>query len=143
MQLVCCRQGRPRIPRSALVDFIPRQLQIFWQQRRPSRCPYPWIEVLASDRHAWQDQLPLWLRRWGYSDVVAAMPPNYLLDRQLLLVGDKLAVLRPARVFPESPYGSELCHVIQSVPTRRTWVCWVVHFKRHVHSESCCTRLLD
>ena len=54
------------------------------------------------------------------------MPPWYLHDRQLLLVGERLAVLRPARLFPDSPYLDSVRHIKPGVPSRRTWTCWVV-----------------
>ena len=39
--------------------------------------------------------------------MAAQMPTNYLHDRHLL-VGDRIALLRPARVFPELPHSREL-----------------------------------
>ena len=47
-------------------------------------------------------------------------------DRQLLLVGERLAVLRPARLFPDSPYLNSVQHIKPGVPSRKTWTCWVV-----------------
>ena len=120
--------GRTRVPRHVIVDLIPRQLQLFWQRRRQTLPPYPWVEVLANDRIAWQNQLKLWLANWGYHESVTLpkMPPWYLHDRQLLLVGERLAMFRPARLFPDSPYLDSVRHIKPGVPSRRTWTCWVV-----------------
>ena len=44
--------GRSRVPKSFVIDFVPRKLQKFWCRVR-SNSPYPFIGVLAQDRVAW------------------------------------------------------------------------------------------
>ena len=83
---------------------IVKKLQLAWNHLREDS-PVGCIEQLAMDREVWLACLPKWLTRWGYSgSVLDKMPDNYLHDRQLLLIGDSLAILRPARIFPEEPY---------------------------------------
>ena len=107
-----------------LLYFMPRKLQLFWTQTRCDS-PFPDVESLAQDRDAWLQVLPAWLRKWGYGGTeIERLPPNYLHDRQLLLVGKTLAILRPARVFPETPYSRELQHVQRGRPLSTQWVLW-------------------
>ena len=83
------------------------------------------IEQLAMDREVWLACLPKWLARWGYSgSVLDKMPDNYLHDRQLLLIGDSLAILRPARIFPEEPYCRSLQRIQRGGPTTKGWMLW-------------------
>ena len=107
-----------RVPAGVLKPLIFRKLQ-----REGS--PVGSVESLAKDRENWSSCLPRWLQRWGYiGGVTEEMPENYLHDRQLLLIGDSLAILRPARVFPEEPYRRELQHIVQGRPTPGGWMLW-------------------
>ena len=113
-----------RVAASCLQDFLPRKLQLAWNVLRGDS-PFPDIESLAQDRESWLQVLPQWLRKWGYGESdIARMPDNYLHDRQLLIVGSSLAILRPARVFPEEPYSRELQHVQVMSPSRSCWTVW-------------------
>ena len=104
--------------------LISRKLQLAWDHLR-GRSPFASIESLAKDREAWLAALPLWLGKWGHqSSDIAKLPNNYLHDRQLLLVGSTLAVLRPARVFPEEPYSRELQHILPGNPNSHQWTVW-------------------
>ena len=113
-----------RVAASCLQDFLPRKLQLAWNVLR-GESPFPDIESLAQDRDSWLQVMPQWLRKWGYggSDI-AKLPDNYLHDRQLLIVGSSLAILRPARVFPDEPYSRELQHVQVMSPSRSGWTIW-------------------
>ena len=113
-----------RVAASCLQDFLPRKLQLAWNRLREGS-PFPDVESLAQDRDSWSQVLPKWLHRWGYggSDI-AKLPDNYLHDRQLLVVGSSLAILRPARVFPDEPYSRELQHVQVMSPCRTCWTVW-------------------
>ena len=118
-----------RMSASCLQDFLPRKLQLAWNILR-GNSPFPDFESLAQDRESWSQALPNWLRKWGYGgSEIAKLPNNYLHDRQLLIVGSSLAILRPARVFPEEPYSRELQHVQVLLPNRSCWVkkCCLVH----------------
>ena len=109
---------------SDLLFFIPRKLQLVWNLLREGS-PFATIEGLAQDRECWSATLPRWLRKWGYgSSEIARLPDNYLYDRQLVLVGKSLAVLRPARVFPEEPYSREVQHIRRGVPRLKQWTVW-------------------
>ena len=111
--LVACSSftvGRKRVPKQSVQEFLPRKLQLKWCKFKASS-PYPWVEALAQDREGWNLQLKPWLRQWGYGAGPKPRSPNFLLDRQLLMVGKQLAVLRPARVFPDEPYHQEVQHV--------------------------------
>ena len=126
-----------RTAASDLLFFIPRRLQIFWNQVR-DRSPFPDVESLSQDREAWSQVLPLWLSKWGYGgSELDRLPPNYLHDRQLLLVGKTLAILRPARVFPEEPYSRELQHVQRGQPRPTQWTLWC-----RLSEDGCCLSLM-
>ena len=126
-----------RTAASDLLYFIPRKLQIVWCHLRGSS-PFPDVESLSQDREAWMLVLPLWLNRWGYgSSEITSLPANYLHDRQLLLIGKSLAILRPARVFPETPYSRELQHVQQGNPRTTMWSLWI-----RMLPAGCCFTLL-
>ena len=126
-----------RTAASDLVFFIPRRLQLFWQQVR-GESPFPDVESLAQDRVAWSRLLPVWLQKWGYgASEIDRLPPNYLYDRQLLLVGKNLAVLRPARVFPDTPYSRELEHIQRGTPKTTQWSLW-----GRLLEEGCCFTII-
>ena len=113
-----------RVSASHLQEFLPRKLQLAWNLLR-GESPFADIESLAQDREGWLSVMPAWLRRWGYGgSEIAKLPNNYLHDRQLLIVGTFLAVLRPARVFPDEPYSRELQHIQICAPNRTKWVLW-------------------
>ena len=116
--------GRPRVPKSFVIDFVPRKLQKFWLRVRDDS-PYPFVEVLAQDRVAWAAALPLWLSHWGFGNSSPTDPPD-LWDRQLLLVGKQHAILRPARLFPEAPYCRSVQHVISGKPSKTAWFVWAL-----------------
>ncbi|CAE7356851.1 unnamed protein product [Symbiodinium sp. CCMP2592] len=108
-----------------LTLFTPRKLQLAWNKMRGTS-PWPDVESLAQERPIWTQALKDWLRKWGYTGPDRArMPANYLCDRQLLLVGKALAILRPARLFPEEPYSREVQHVLRGVPRTTQWTLWI------------------
>ena len=118
-----------RTSASCLQDFLPRKLQLAWNILRGSS-PFPDVESLAQGRESWSQALPNWLRKWGYGgSEIAKLPNNYLHDRQLLIVGDCLAILRPARVFPDEPCSRELQQVHLLQPNRSSWVVWCMFMK--------------
>ena len=124
--LVACSSftvGRKRVPKQSVQEFLPRKLQLKWCKFKASS-PYPWVEALAQDREGWNLQLKPWLRQWGYGAGPKLRSPNFLLDRQLLMVGKQLAVLRPARVFPDEPYHQEVQHIQPLEPSARKWLIW-------------------
>ena len=99
-----------RMAGSDLLSFILRKLQLVWGHLRGESI-FPDVESLAHDRDAWMQALPHWPGKWGgwlqwFSDI-GRLPANYLHDRQLLLIGKRLAILRPARVFL-------ICHTVES-----------------------------
>ena len=124
--LVACSSftvGRKRVPKQSVQEFLPRKLQLKWCKFKASS-PYPWVEALAQDREGWNLQLKPWLKQWGYGAGPKLRSPNFLLDRQLLMVGKQLAVLRPARVFPDEPYHQEVQHIQPLEPSARKWLIW-------------------
>ena len=116
--------GRSRVPKSFVIDFVPRKLQKFWCRVR-SNSPYPSIENLAQDRVAWATALPLWLSYWGFGKSPPVEPPD-LWDRQLLLVGKQHAIFRPARLFPDAPYRRPIQRVIPGKPSKTAWFVWAL-----------------
>ena len=116
--------GRPRVPKSFVLDFAPRKLQKFWLRVREDS-PDRFIEALAQDRVAWKAALPLWLNHWGFKLASPIDPPD-LSDRQLLLVGKQHAVLRPARLFPDAPYCRPVQHVLLGKPSKTAWFVWAL-----------------
>ena len=101
---ILARCSTRRVVMGRVPAGIVKKLQLAWNHLREDS-PVGCIEQLAMDREVWLACLPKWLARWGYSgSVLDKMPDNYLHDRQLLLIGDSLAILRPARIFPEEPY---------------------------------------
>ena len=126
-----------RASAGVLKPLIFRKLQLAWGYLR-GESYFSNVEALAADREAWLSYMPAWLARWGYSgSVLDAMPPNYLHDRQLLLIGKTQAILRPARVFPEEPYIRELQHIRRGQQGTKAWVVW-----GRLLTEGACVTLL-
>ena len=82
---------------------------------------------MAQDRIAWQQALVRWQQYWGFSSDPLLHIETSLLDRQLLLVGDAVAVLRPARLFPDEPYATDVQKITVGRPTKSHWFVWVQH----------------
>ena len=85
-----------------------RKMQLtFMQIRHPSH-PVVW-EKAAENRDLWQDLLPSWKEHWD-----TKTPSTDLLGRQLVLLGQRDAVLRGFRVFPETEYATSVCNVLSA-----------------------------
>ena len=85
-----------------------RKMQLTFTRIRHLSHPVVW-EKAAEDRDLWQGLLVPWKDYWDKK-----IPSRDLLGRQLVLLGQRDAVLRRFRVFPEAGYATSVCNVLST-----------------------------
>ena len=83
-----------------------RKMQIAYAELRSNEHPALW-DTAAQDRVLWQSLLDKWKRHW----LGDAAPSCDFLGRQLVVIADQDAALRPFRHRPEDPYEASVCRI--------------------------------
>ncbi|CAE7335627.1 pol [Symbiodinium natans] len=118
-------------------DTVPRRLQRAYMRFRKDAWPAAW-ELLAHRRPDWTLAEDVWSRYW-IAESPALGHPDMLGGRQLLLLGDLSAILRPSKMPPELPYARAVVCVpyYASSARRDKWVIWLVDGKAAVTAAIC------
>ena len=88
-----------------VVNTPLRKFQLCYGAIRDASHPAIW-ETAAHDRAMWQQLYPLWRNHWERD-----RPNTDLLGRQLVIINNEDAALRPFRFFPDEDYIHAVCYV--------------------------------
>ena len=112
-----------RVAAAHVVATIPRKLQFCFAQFS-SRHRNPAWHIVAQDRLAWATLEVAWLDHWGVRLHLEPSPAE-LAMRQLVVVGEEMAQLRPHRAFPDDPYRTTVLCIGHYAHRHGVWVIWV------------------
>ena len=105
-----------------LVDAAQRKLQHVYLGIKTRNMVGSW-ETAAQNRQLWDSLEEHWVRHWN-GHVQHPTHPEYLMNKQLVLLDRVAAFLRPSRQATETPYGTGVVHVKPYVPPQTATVLW-------------------